>query len=72
MVQAEHVIVLGNMDKTHARGATDLPELPRLPDGVEKLAGFYVKRGNPNVREMRLPPNGELQLKAAADWVMAA
>jgi len=72
MVQAEHVIVLGNMDSTHARGATDLPSLPRLPDGIERLAGFYVKRGNPNVRELRLPPNGEPQLRNAAEWVMAA
>lgn len=68
-IQAEHVIVLGNMDQSHARGATDLPSLPKLPDGVEKLAGFYVRRGNPNVRELRIPPNGERQLLAAARWV---
>lgn len=72
VAQAEHVIVLGNMDKTHARGATDLPELPRLPDGIKKLAGWSVMRGDPNVRELRLSPVTELELRKAADWVMAA
>jgi len=73
VAQAEHVIVLGNMDKTHARGATDLPSLPHLPDGIVKLAGFKLVRGDPrSVRELRLPPNGEPQLRNAAEWVMAA
>lgn len=72
-VQAEHVVILGNLDKGNIQAATDLQKLPKISGGVEKLAGFYLRRGNPNsVREIRIPPNSEKDLRNAALYTTGA
>jgi hypothetical protein len=66
VVQAEHVIVFGDMDSIHARQATDHSKLPKLSGGARRLAGFYVRRGTTEVREIRVPLMKEPDLRRAA------
>lgn len=66
-VQAEQIIILGNLDRGNVQAATDLKSLPRISGDMEKLSGFHLRRGNPNsVVEIRVPPNKESDLRDAA------
>lgn len=69
IAQAEHVIVFGDMDEIHGRKATDRRSLPKLSGGARKLAGFYVRRGSTELREIRLPLMKEPDLRKAALFV---
>lgn len=72
IAQAEHVIIFGDMDSTHARSATDRSKLPKLSGGARRLAGFYLRRGSDREVEFRLPLIKEPDLRRAALSVRGA
>jgi hypothetical protein len=66
--QAEGVVVLGNLAPEHIKQATGLAGLPPVPDDLG-LCGHFVRVGNPNPKELRVPPNDQRTLQRAVAFV---